>query len=135
MTPNITYLNILRKWVKDCHRAAEQLDFGDARHDAKEVWDLFYQLEAGGKSIDSFLPATSSFGNATPEGRLSHFFTLCLNELKSRYPNGEIVCIKRYKKGDTLPNGQPAVRNIFVRTIPVKSVPEFRSIVASKLGL
>jgi hypothetical protein len=135
MHSNSVYLNVLRTWTKAGHRAAAAVDFGDYVHDAKETWDLFYQLEAGGKQIDGFLPLTSSFGKDTAEGRLAHFFTLSLNELKASYPGARTNAIAKYKKGDLLPSGQTAKHAIFVRTLPNSLVHEFRAIVAKNLGL
>lgn len=135
MHPNSAYLNALRTWTKHAHRATLAVDFGDYVHDAKEVWDLFYQLEASGKQIDSYLPLTSSFGKDTAEGRLAHFFTRCLHELKTLHPNCRTNAIPKYKKGDMLPSGFPAKHAIFVRTLPKELVHSFRNIVSKNLGL
>lgn len=135
MHSNSVYLNVLRTWTKAGHRAAAAVDFGGYVHDAKETWDLFYQLEAGGKHIDDFLPATSSFGKDTAEGRLAHFFTLSLNELKILHPGTLTNAIAKYKKGDLLPSGLIAAHAIFVRTLPKRLVPQFRTIVAKRLGI
>ena len=134
---NLEILNILRSWTKRAHSGQKVSCFESHGyvHDASNCWDLFAQALISGRSIEAMLPAASMRGGTTPEGRVGHFFTLCLRELEVNHPEVKAYRLFGLKKGELMDNGQPAPHSAFERCLRKELVEEFRAIVTRKLGL
>jgi hypothetical protein len=141
-------LNILRTWTKRYHEGNQILKYEARgwRHDAASTWDIFVQAHNKGIVLMDVLPATSQKGGVTVEGRLANFFSQALYELQEKHaedgqPSYQLFRCRMgecpvFESGNWIHDAMyRAPRSCFERCVRESLVPEFRRIIARRLGL